>query len=667
MTRTPARLVILLGLVIACRPEPRRPVAAPAPVDPELVRTLAVLATSRAPSPAEIEQVRGRIDRGELTIPAYIDSLLASDAFVSDVAPLVILRQLMSQGALGAPEGWALSHTDGPDPIYYLEEPCKPEQAVPVTPWWNLIEGKNDPVKICPDAYKPEQWTVNVVKGEPETSCWSEAGQSEPHGCGCGPNLLRCFTSQAHRDEFSDSLRDELRLTIAHEIAGERPLEEIFTSNATFRDRNAEYQMRLYTAEAARRPLPEASLRELASWPREGKWAPREDLAPGENAGILTSPELIHYQLDRRQRMTAIYDVLWCDEPSSIGATPQSVLSIAGPDLQLKSAGWRDLAARPICTGCHARLDYGMQFFWGFTNGNIQAFFVPQLQQTGDGPLYGRDIADPRGEAELDPRGFAKLAVAQPEFRHCMARDFAEYVLGDQVTPAQVATVEDAFRPGATSGRELMRVALRVLVDSWPGPRVEPLAAPAAVPAPPGRSGAASDRLAITGELHALLDTHCLDCHDHEPGRPDLGTPELDRRTVAAMLEDVSSGNMPKDHPLGGRDRRRFLEAFIAAAWTGTDAEAARGYFVDRATALASYRPEVAFALIHHIANAAGKSSWRMMENAVRPNLQQLSPGMITVTGLEGIEACRKNSKTRVERERCIEHALELQNLSHPP
>lgn len=663
MIDTPACFVVVIALVVACRPEPRRPVVAPAPVDPELVRTLAVLATSRSPSPAEVEQIRQRIDRGELTLPAYIDSLLASDAFVSDVAPLVILRQLMSQGALGAPEGWALSHTDGPDPIYYLEEPCKPEQAVSVQPWWNLIDGKSDAVKICPDAYKPEQWTVNVVKGEPETSCWSEAGQSEPHGCGCGPNLLRCFTSQAQRDAFSDSLRDELRLTIAHEIAGDRPLEEIFTSNATFRDRNAEYQMRLYTAEAARRPVPEAALRELAAWPQRGKWAPREDLAPGENAGILTSPELIHYQLDRRQRMTALYDILWCDEPSSIGATPQSVLSIAGPDLQLKSAGWRDLAARPICTGCHARLDYGMQFFWGFANGNIQAYFVPQLQQTGRGPLYGRDIDDPRGEAELDPRGFAQLAVAQPEFGHCMARDFAEYVLGDQVTPAQIAKVEHAFRPGATPGRELMRVALRVLVDTWPARR----AAPAAPLAPPPPSGRRRGQVAVTGELHALLDAHCLDCHDHQAGRPDLGTPQLDDRTVAAMLDDVSAGTMPKDQPLGERDRRAFLEAFIAATWTGADAEAARGYFVDRATALASYRPEVAFALIHHIANASGKPSWRMMESSVRPNLQQVSPGMITVTGLEAIEACRKTSTTRAERERCIDHALELQNLSHPP
>src|SRR4029077_1253444 len=130
-------------------------------------------------------------------------------------------------------------------------------------------------------------------------------------------------------------------------------------------------------------------------------------------------------------------------------------------------------------------------------------------------------------------------------------------------------------------------------------------------------------------------------------GRPDMSRPELDRRTVVAMLEAAAFGHMPKDQPLAEPERTRFIEVFIPSLWTGADAEAARGYFVDRSSAMPAYRPEVTFALIHDIAKAPGATSWRMMENAVRSNVQQLTPGLITVTGLEAIEACRATSKTR--------------------
>src|SRR4029077_13931517 len=129
---------------------------------------------------------------GQLTIAGYIDHLVESEAFASNVAPLAIVRQLLSQNALGAPEGFILRRTDGDQPVYYLHEPCTPDKAVSVRPWWSLLEGRDEAVRICPDSYRPEQWTADVAKGEPETSCVSEAAQTETHGCGCGPNLMRC-------------------------------------------------------------------------------------------------------------------------------------------------------------------------------------------------------------------------------------------------------------------------------------------------------------------------------------------------------------------------------------------------------------------------------------------------------------------------------------------
>ena len=172
--------------------------------------------------------------------------------------------------------------------------------------------------------------------------------------------------------------------------------------------------------------------------------------------------------------------------------------------------------------------------------------------------------------------------------------------------------------------------------------------------------------IAITTDLHARLEAHCLDCHDreHAHDRPDLSPAALGRATAVAVLEAVASGTMPKDQPLARSERRRLLEAFIAATWSGDDADAARAYFIDHSRALPAYRPELAFSLIHHIAGATQPPRWRMMENAVRSSFQQVSPGFVTVTSLAAIEACRQTHKTHAERSRCIADAVKLSNLT---
>jgi hypothetical protein len=687
-TRAPALVAVvrvafvalcgLVALAAGCGPGPRSPTAEPLP-DPALLRALSVLATGVAPPPAELDRTRARMSGGALTVAGYIDELLASPRFASDVAPLIMLRQLLSQDAFAAPEGYVLKSTGGPRPVYYLYTACRPDDAVAVTPWWSLIEGRTETVAVCPDSYRPQQWIAQVRKGEPEVSCLSEYGGFYEEGsrCGCGPSLIRCFDSAARQKVVVDSLRDELRRTVEHNVRGELPIEGIFTSNETFRDRHAELVMRSYTIENARDVRPEAALRELAAWPAGGAWAPRADLAPGQNAGILTAPHVAHFTLDRRQRMTAIYDALWCIEADSVGATPETLLSITGADLQLKNDGWKELAARPICTNCHARLDYGFQFFLGFPNGNLHAYFKPELQRSGRGPLYMRDIDDPRGEAELTPQGFARLAVAQPEFRRCVARNFVEYVLGDRVTPAEVDAVEAAIRPGATSARALMRASLQALVAAWAqgGPPAEAAPRPETAAAGAGTEATAASRgarpaVAMTEGLRAQLATHCLDCHEHQPNRPDFAAQQLERRTAVDALSAVAFGSMPKDRPLAEPARTQLIDALVATLWTGADAVAARSYFVGGMAALPAYRPEIAFELIHHGAGArdaaspASSPAWRMIENAVRPNVQQVTPGLVTVTTLEAIAACRTSTKTRAERDRCISETVRLSNLS---
>ena len=663
--RTSLVLLVALATGSACRSEPRdqRPVeraVVHVTTDPALLQSLAVLATGRQPTTAELADTQRRVDGGELSLPRYIDALLGRAEFAEQVAPLVVLRHLLSQDALTTPSVLVLSHGGDKDPIYAVApDTCDAKDAVRVHPWWNL----DSEVRVCPSSYRPDVWHARGKPGDKEMSCLSPVltyfGTGDRGGCGCGPNLFRCYTSWDQVKEVSASLRDELRRTVSHVAANDLPAETIFTSNETFRDRNAEQVRQVQIIEAQHIRDPEPLLRAVASWPVDGKWAPRADQAPGHQAGILTSAKIAFDMPDRRQRMAVIYDVLWCVEADSVGASPESLLAIKGADLELQSAGWHELAARPICTNCHARLDYGLQFFYGFPNASYQPYFMPELQQTGRGPLYAHNIDDPRGDAELNPHGFAELALAQPEFRHCMARDFVEYALGNVVTPDEIGEVEHEMRPKATTLRDVMRTSLLALVTAWPDRDHKPVEpAPSAPSAPP-------DTVSVTPALHKLLDAKCLDCHDATADRPDLAPAQLARKTVVGMLAEVAFGRMPKEHPLPAAEREAFLDAFIAATWTGDDATTARDFYVGRMTAAPAFRPEVIFSLVRQIAGAEKPApAWRMMENSVRSDHQQVTPGLIGVTGLAAIEACRAAHAQTADVHRCIDEAMQPEHLA---
>jgi len=665
---------IVAVALLACRPEanavrpPRpEPPAPPAeattpahrPASAELLRTLSVLASERAPSRDDLGALVGRFDRGELTLDRYIDSLVADDDAAARVTPLVVLRKLLSEDAYGAPSSFVLKHDGAPaGGTYYLYQPCAPARAVGVHPWWDL----DAEVRVCPDSYLPEQWTQKRPKGEPEIACLSEyaAYQEDGGRCGCGPNLIRCFRDDDARQAAVDSLRAELSGTVAYVTRHDLPIDVIFTANESWRDRNAEFVRRTHVVEWRRDRRPEPVLRDLARWPVAGQWAPRPDASPGQNSGILTAPALVFFMPDRRQRMTYVYDVAWCMEADSFGATPEALLAIKSPDIQIQSAGWHELAARPLCTNCHARLDYGLQFFWGFPNANLQSYFVPELQHAGTGPLYARDIDDPRGSGELNPRGFARLAVAQPEFRRCMARDFAEWALGNRTTADDITALEQTIRAGVTTPRELLRAALRIAARRWSDR--EPTLPPTASPP----TAAASHTVAITAELRQQLEDHCLDCHDGEPSRVDLSPRELDRTRIASMLEEVADGRMPKARALVPAARQAFIRGFVAAAWPGPDGDAPRAYFAGGMRSLPVFAPAVMFDLVHRAVGAHQPARWRMLESNVRPSVQQLTPGVAASIGLEAIHACREAHGGRAGFAQCIDEAVRLHNVAVP-
>jgi hypothetical protein len=166
----------------------------------------------------------------------------------------------------------------------------------------------------------------------------------------------------------------------------------------------------------------------------------------------------------------------------------------------------------------------------------------------------------------------------------------------------------------------------------------------------------------VTPAMHELLSTYCLDCHDATTDRPDLAMQVLPRKIAVSALAEVAFGRMPKKHPLPLAQREQLLEAFIAATWTGAEAETARESFIGRMRGSPAFRPEVILSVVHQTASTAKTPSWRMIENAVHADHHQVTPGLIGITGLAAIEACRAAKRTDMER--CLSETVKLDNLA---
>jgi hypothetical protein len=171
--------------------------------------------------------------------------------------------------------------------------------------------------------------------------------------------------------------------------------------------------------------------------------------------------------------MRDLFSILWCSDRSSHGATAEAIYGLGVTDLR-NGDGWPKLAAMPSCTDCHARLDYGMQFFRGFASSYDSLFAGRELVAPGTGPLYGNDVSDLRGHADLTPAGFARLAVAQPELATCAVQRVSRY-------DHRLAPPRRPAAPAAPASHQTLRPSgLRC-------PRGPPMSPPVMRPVPPER------------------------------------------------------------------------------------------------------------------------------------------------------------------------------------
>jgi mono/diheme cytochrome c family protein len=311
----------------------------------------------------------------------------------------------------------------------------------------------------------------------------------------------------------------------------------------------------------------------------------------------------------------------------------------------------------------------------GYPDARASTHYVPELQAKGQGPLYGHDIDDPRGNATLTPSAFAALAAVQPEFSSCMTRKLVDYVLGDRATAEDRAAVRKAFEAGH-SFKSAMRVALGRYASRWMHTGA------AAVPAPvqAGTTPAsASDRVAIGGTLRAQLDEHCVDCHDEAEfidssvtyGLPfDFRGGELARELVVRMTDHLAYRKMPKDpDALDDATRASMVELLVNALWQD---EAARRealmYYLDRMRPMPAHQIDVALMAIDNNAGKRSGIEWGLLERALYPDQAIMTPGFVATTALEALEACatpgQDSSRDLVL---CLERVMSVSRLSRWP
>ncbi len=584
-----------------------------------LLDRLAMLATN---APRDVKKYPSPTTEADLG--AYIDALVEDPRFAEVVAPNILLGKILQRVASDQVSVLSVDQSRGV-PVYYTRKKCDPARAESVHPWWAL----DTVVKVCPEAHQPDHLKASA------TGLY--CGFTTDPYCGCGPNLAFCARDADQNEAIIDSLRKEVTALITRVVATGAPVDEIFLSNETARDRNVEYVYRRWRISAGE---PAAKvLADLATWPETPVYTPRHESTPHQHAGVLTMAGTAGIETSRRARMKWFYDAMWCDEPPGGTVTTDAVMALPPGNLRLGD-GWQQLAAMPICTNCHARLDYGAQFFTGF---GLAFAYDPKDHVDGHGKLFGRDISDYRGDEELTPRGFAKLALAQPEFPACIVRDVKRHVLVDALDASDDADLQRVFDE-KHSLKALMRAALRRYAE---------------------RERAADCARPQTGEaggepLDAMLKTHCSTCHG--PSRqPDFALAR-DPATAQRALVQVAFGAMPKaPMAMTTEARERMVELLVRRAWSDPAAQAQARHYFEESRALPVHSLKALLSKVDSLAGAhpKGPSFDYAAEHKTRPDLLRYSTGVAATIRLEALQACKTAGHKGAELTKCIEHATD--------
>jgi hypothetical protein len=629
-------LVVLFAA--GCSGVGESPLGRAQPLDHALAGQLAVLATGAPPTPALLEQARDAT--------RYIDALLADPRFVRDLAISILLP------TLHAPDGAIIEDyqlKQRSDAVYYLRQPCAARDAELVAPWWDL----DHPVRICPDSYQP---THTQLPGGAIRCGSNGASPKLSTYCGCGANLIHCADA-AHRAAFQQSLLDEVRETFADIIRSDAPLEQVYLQNETVRDRNAEFAERVWRIDAGEN----IDLSDLKAWlPHRAR---RHEVSPGQHAGLLTTPAFVFSSGAPRSRLRNYFNALWCEGVASKGASAQTLLRLGTANLA--GDGWQKLAAMPLCTNCHARLDYGVRFFPGTLMLDREPWYRPTAARVaGEGPFYANDIHDLRARAELTPRSFAQVAVAQPEFASCVAQRVSEHVFAGEAPPEVNRELRETF-VRSHSLRQVVRHALLRYVEQARAARPE-LAVE--VPSEPTSGSPASftARMAVPRDVREQLDRQCGRCH--ASGVFDFRGDTLPWSTLHSMLFDVAGHVMPRTlEGLSARDRDILMRGLAKVLWPDPAKQArALALVRDTARSLPAHASKSLGTLIDARvgARADKRVKFGAHEQYTILDRAPLRPGTVLSAGAQALLDCRAAGG---DLGACLSRALTPQGLLNAP
>lgn len=551
---------------------------------------------------------------------------LAKDIIVTPTTPLKDRHPL--------PNSYVLKKHDG---VYFLREPCA--DAVSVVPWWDDAAKL---VRICPADYKPE------VNGDAEgrTCGASVLDPRDSSVCGCGRMLIHCLESRKQFERFQDQLVQEVTDTVAHVVERDLPLESLFTMNETVATEASEYLYRRARVVAGEPP---ETLFPIPAKERTGLRA-RHEQTPGQHAGILTTPFMMYASDALRGVMRNFYDYLWCAGVSRSNVNTDAILALKKVDLRVGD-GWKDLAAMNVCTDCHARLDYGMQFFWGYPSSTMGIDFRPTQVRTGRGPLYGANIRDDRGEADLTPQGFARLALEQPEFGACMTRKVVDHVFSGTERAEDVDSVSAAFQK-----THRFKAMLRVALERY---AARELNGEPALPAAPAvaRNVDADGRIRLPPLLQQRFKDHCKECHGKSDPVPLVGD-TLTEAELANVLDQVAFGSMPKTvQGLPDRDRRQFIVEVATLLFPDSrDRDGAIAYHASMLKAAPTHRFFTAMGAVADMGDGGEKVRPSATETAVSQSLLDFSPGLALSQAAVAIATCKKSANPDARRA-CVERA----------
>ncbi|HWO24179.1 MAG TPA: hypothetical protein VNO30_35795 [Kofleriaceae bacterium] len=306
--------------------------------------------------------------------------------------------------------------------FYFRQFPCAEPELTRVRPWWS----PTSEVLVCPADHRPAALSSQGGAYSCDMNIFPMP-VSRAAGCGCGPNLMFCAPFEQTM-ALGQSVREEIRRTLQHVVASDRPLTDLFATNETVRSGYGEL---FY----ARNRFFQTGRFEPPTLDEPARPRPRDAEFSG---GLLTTPLFLFFE-SRREVIASLWQDTMCTPFRSARVDPHVLLQAARTDPALRVKEHLSLASTPGCQNCHSRLEYGGRAFAGWQNAWFGQHYDAALRDgVSTTRFYVRDHTDLRGEGPASPAWLGQMIVAQPEFASCIVEKALSFVYEGYEAPPPV-------------------------------------------------------------------------------------------------------------------------------------------------------------------------------------------------------------------------------------